>query len=322
VVIDPDRRLIEETRADNARPPSPQIVLDTAEVEITSTEFGFSGLVVGRGRYDYRKDLAVAGFYTNRSLGFDAGARYHWGAPNDPTLYRHNLYAFYGVQALDRSFKDERRPQVRTSGHANNVGLRYDYNNVFAYDNPTEAVRVRLFADWYDGALGSDYDYLDWGGSLVLTHPLWTHRTILAAEVLNGFSEPLGSSRVPNQGLYSLGGSRSIRGIGAEDELGRNIVLLRGELRQAVYPEVDLNFLDLLVLRRAQVRFFVDTGQVENAAGRVYDPAGYAVGVGVGLAAVYDFLGFFPSVAYIEIATRADRDPSDVQFLFGTRQAF
>ena len=322
VVVDPDRRLIETTRADNARPLEPQIVLDTAEVEITSTEFGFSGLVVGRGRYDYRKDLAVAGFYTNRSLGFDAGARYHWGAQNDPTLYRHNVYAFYGLQALDRSFKDDRHPMVRTAGHSNNLGVRYDYNNIFAYDNPTHEVHLKLFTDWYDRALGSNYNYVDWGASLVLTHPLWSYRTILAGEITNAFSEPLGSSRVPVQGLYSLGGSRSIRGIGAEDQLGRNIFLVRSELRQAIYPELDLNFLDLLVLRRAQARLFADTGQVDNAAGRVYDPAGYAVGVGVGLAAVYDFLGFFPSTAYIEIATRADRDQGNVQFLFGTRQSF
>jgi hypothetical protein len=322
VVIDPDRKLIETTRADNLWPPEPQIVLDTAEVEITSTEFGISGLVVGRPRYDYRKDLAVAGFYTNRSIGVDVGARYHWGAQIDPTLYRHNVYAFYGVQALDRSFKDDRHPAVRTTGHSNNLGLRYDYNNIFAYDNPTHEVDLRLFTDWYDQSLGSDYNYVDWGTSLVLTHPLCTYRTIVAGEITNGFSEPLGSSRVPNQGLYSLGGSRSIRGIGAEDRLGRNIFLLRGELRQAIYPEVDLNFLDFLVLRRTQARLFVDTGEVDNAAGRVYDPSHYAVGVGIGLAAVYDFLGFFPSIAYIEVATRADRNQSDVQFLFGTRQSF
>ena len=57
------------------RPPEPQIVLDTAEVEVSSTEFGFSGLIVGRGRYDYHKDLAAAAFYTNRSLGVDTGVR-------------------------------------------------------------------------------------------------------------------------------------------------------------------------------------------------------------------------------------------------------
>jgi hemolysin activation/secretion protein len=89
-----------------------------------------------------------------------------------------------------------------------------------------------------------------------------------------------------------------------------------------IYPELDLNLLDLLVLRRAQVRLFIDTGQVSNSAGAVYDPRGYAVGAGVGFAAVYDFMGFFPSLAYIEIATRADRRPGDVQFLFGTRQSF
>lgn len=322
VVIDPDRKLIETTRADNYRPPEPQIVLDSAEVEITSTEFGISNLIVGRARYDYRKDLAIAGFYTNRSVGADAGARYHWGEQNDPTSYRHNVYGFYGAQALDRGFKDEQHPAVRTTGHSNNLGVRYDYTNVFAYDNPTHEVHLKLFADCYDRAVGSDYNYVDWGGSLVLTHPLWTYRTILAGEVTNGFSEPLGSSRVPLQGLYSLGGSRSIRGIGAEHTLGRNIFLLRGELRQAIYPELDLNLLDLLVLRRAQARFFVDTGQVANAAGQVYDPSGYAVGVGIGLAAVYDVLGFFPSTAYIELATRADQDQSNVQFLFGTRQSF
>jgi hypothetical protein len=324
VVIDPDRRLIETTRADNAWPPSPQVVVDTAEVEITSTEFGVSGVMVGRGRYDYRKDLALTGFYTNRSVGVAVGPRYHWGTPNDPTLYRHNLYGFYSAQALDRSFNDERRPSLRTAGHTNALGVRYDYNDIYAYDNPTESVHVRLFADWHDAALGSDFTFVDWGGSVVLTHPLWTHRTIAAGEVFNGFSEPLGSSRVPNQVLYSLGGSRSIRGIGAEDELGRNIFLLRGEIRQAVYPEVDLNFMDFLVLRRLQGRLFVDTGQVGDAAGRVYDPAGYAVGVGVGFGAVYEFMGFFPSVAYVELATRVDRgrDAGDVQFLFGTRQAF
>jgi len=278
--------------------------------------------VVGRGRYDYHKDIAAAGFYTNRGIGVDVGPRLHWGEPNDPTLYRHNLYAFYDVQGLDGSFKDDRHPEVRTRGHLNGVGLRYDYNNVVAFDNPTHEVDVRLFSDWFDHDLGSDFDYVDWGGSLVLTHPLWTPRTILAGEITDGFSEPIGLSRVPLQGLFSLGGSRSIRGIGAEEELGRNIFLVRTELRQMIYPELDLNLLDLLVLRRAQVRLFVDTAQVSNSAGAVYDPSGYAVGAGLGFAAVYDFMGFFPSLAYLEVATRADRNPGDVQVLFGTRQSF
>jgi hypothetical protein len=321
-LIDPDRKLIETTRADDASPPTPQVVLDRAEVEISSTEFGFAALVVARPRYDYRKDLAVAGVYTNRGVGVDAGPRIHWGTPNDPTLYRNNLFGFYSLQALDGSFKDNRHPTLRTRGHVNGLGARYDYNNLYAFDNPSRSVDLRLHADWFDSGLGSDFNYVDWGASVVLTHPLWTPRTILAGEVTNSFSEPLGSSRVPNQGLYSLGGSRSIRGIGAEDELGRNIFTGRTELRQTLYPELDLNFLDLLVLRRTQVRLFVDTGQVDNSAGAVYDPTHYAVGAGTGFALMYDFMGFFPSVAYIEVATRLDQRQSDVQFLFGTRQAF
>ncbi|MGD0948103.1 MAG: BamA/TamA family outer membrane protein [Candidatus Binatia bacterium] len=323
-VIDPERKLMEDRRDDNYEPPEPQVVLDTAEVEISSTEFGISGLVVGRARYDYRKDLALAAFYTNRSIGFTAGARAHWGAPIDATTYHHNLYAFYGFQALDASFEDKRRPAFRTTGQLDSLGFRYDYTNLFSYDNPSHERNVRLYADWYDQALGSDFNYVDWGAHVTLTQPLWSYRTVAAAQVVNGFSEPLGSSLVPNQGLYSLGGSLSIRGIGAEEELGRNIFLIRSEIRQDIYPELDLNLLDLLVLRRTQLRVFADSGRVSNSAAKVYDVGGYAVGVGVGLAAVYEFMGFFPSVAYIEMATRVDdaKKASDVQFLFGTRQAF
>ena len=71
-------------------------------------------------------------------------------------------------------------------------------------------------------------------------------------------------------------------------------------------------------------RRFVDSGRVENSAGRIYDISGFAVGVGLGAGVVYDFLGIFPSLAYFEVATRVDRSDKldDVQFLFGTRQAF
>jgi surface antigen Omp85-like protein len=325
VVIDPDRHLIETTRADNASPPSLQVVLDSAEVEVSSTEFGISGLVVARQRYDYTKDLAAVGLYTNRSIGVGAGPRVHWGTPIDANSYRNNVFFYYSAQALDASFRDNQNPQVRTAGHTNGLGLRYDYTTILSYNNPTESVDGRLFVDWFDRALDSSYSYVDWGGGLTFTHPLWTPRTIFAGEVLNGFSEPLGSSVVPNQGLFSLGGSRSIRGIGAEDELARNIFVLRAELRQSLYPEVDLSLLDdALVVRRTQVQFFVDTGQVSNSAGAIYDPAGYAVGVGIGLGALTEFFGFFPVMAYLELATQA-RGPgnaSDIQVLFGTRQAF
>ncbi|HJZ96088.1 MAG TPA: hypothetical protein VKE70_06255 [Candidatus Solibacter sp.] len=323
-IIDPDRTLIETTRADNAVPPIPQIVLDTAEVEVSSTEFGISGLVVARGRYDYRKDFAAAGIYTNRGIGGTFGGRYHWGEQNDPTSYSNNLYGFYSIAALNHSFKDKQHPTVRTTGHINGLGLRYDYNNVVNYDNPTHEVQVQLFVDWFDQALGSNFNFVDWGGDLVLTHPLWSYRTILAGEIFNGFSEPLGSGVVPLQGLFSLGGSRSIRGIGAEEELARNIFIVRGELRQSIYPELDLNLLDFLVLRRAQLRAFVDTGNVSNSAGAIYNPSGYAVGVGLGFGAVYEFMGFFPSLAYLEVATRVDEASQigDVQVLFGTRQSF
>jgi hypothetical protein len=323
-IIDPDRKLVDDDRSNNAWPPRVQVVFDSADVEVSSTEFGFSALAVGRLRYDYHQDLAVAGFYTNRGIGFTAGGRLHWGEPIDPTRFRNNLYTFYTYSALDSGFTTTSQPNLPHTGHLGGLGFRYDYTNVFWPDDPTDQRRFRIYTDWFDKGLGGNFDYVDWGYTASAVVPLWSHSTLAAAQIFNGFSEALNGSAVPTQGLYSLGGSLSIRGIGAEEQLARNIFVLRTELRQVISTELDLNLLDALVLRQLQVKALLDTGQVSNSAGHIYDVGSYACGVGVGFTAFYDFLGFFPSTAYLEIATRID-DPSkagDVQVLFGSSQAF
>ncbi|MGD9765202.1 MAG: hypothetical protein AB7V27_15980 [Candidatus Binatia bacterium] len=320
-VIDPDREVIDDARSNNASPPRLQVVLDAADVEISSTEFGISALMVGRLRYDYRKDVAVTGFYTNRGIGFAAGPRFHWGTPIDNSKYRHNLYGFYTFQALDRSFENDANPAVRTGGHLGGLGARYDYSNVFWLDAPSAQRRFRLYADWYDKSLGSDYGYVDWGYLASATVPIGTPRNIAAGEVFNGFSVPL-HRRVPNQGLYSLGGERSVRGIGAEDQLARNIMVVRTELRREIYPELKLNLFDVVVLRRLTVKALIDAGNVSNSAGRIYDVGQWAVGGGVGIGIIYDFFGFFIASAYLDVATRLDEDQGDIQVLFGSGQSF
>ena len=320
-VIDPDRQLIDDDRANNAWLPRLQVVVDSADVAVSSTEFGVSGQLVGRLRYDYSKDVALSGFYTNRSVGFTVGPRLHFGEPIDGTRFRHNLYGFYLFEALDGSFKNDAQPGVRTTGQLGGFGARYDYNNVFWSDAPSHQRRFRLFVDGYDQSLGGDYSYIDWGYVASATLPLWTPRTVVAGQIFNGFSEPLGTDP-PNQGLFSLGGDRTIRGIGAEQQLARNIFVLRTELRQEIYPELDLNLHDILILRRLNVHALLDTGQVSNSAGRVYDPSHWAVGAGVGTGLFYEFFGFFPASFYLEVATRLDEDQGDVQVLFGSGQSF
>lgn len=320
-IIDPDRRLIDDDRANNAWLPRLQVVLDSADVAVTSTEFAFAAQAVLRLRYDYRKDFGLTGFYTNRGIGFAAGPRLHWGTPIDNSRFRHNLYGFYRFEALDRSFRNDSNPGLRTGGHLGGIGVRYDYSNVFWRDWPTEQRQLRLFVDWYDKNLGSDYGYLDWGYIASGTVPLGSPRTVAAAEVFNGFSEAF-NSLVPNQGLYSLGGERTIRGIGAEEQLARNVFVLRTELRRELSANLSLNLHDAVILRRLSARLLLDTGQVSNSAGRIYDLPSWALGAGVGVGVVYDFLGFFSAAAYLDLATRLDQDQGDIQVLFGSAQSF
>ena len=323
--LDPDRRLLEDTRADNVRPAQTQVVLDSADVTVTSSEFAVSGLFVGRRRYDYTKDLGLIAYLSDRSVGMHLGPRWHFGAPNDATSYRHNLFGFYTLAGLRGDFGDDSRPGLHTDGTLGGLGLRYDYADELSYDNPTTSTKLRLFGDWYDGALGSSFDYVDWGVRASAVRPVLTPRTLVAVQLLNAFSTPTGGSRVPNQGRYSLGGDLAIRGIPVQARLGENVALARVELRQTVYPELDLNLADVLVLRHGQLRLFVDAGRVEDRRSSLYRASDFAVGVGIGAAAFYDFLGFFPAVAYVAVAQRVDRFAgvdNGVQFLFGTRQAF
>ncbi len=318
--LDPERKTV-ETRLDDDRVPSEyQFLLDSADVEVSSTEFGISTLLVGRRRYDYQKDLAAAGFYTSRGYGVDAGLQLHGGKPIDANLYRQNLFAYYSIEELDSSFENKQAPDVRTRGRLGGFGLRFNSYDAFWFENPAGSHHLRLFFDGYDRALGGDFGFVRGGGSLAYTLPL-REDTVLAAQVLNGYSAATGHGPIPNQGLFSLGGFRSIRGIGAEDELAKDIVVVRAELRRMLPWRLDLNFEDVLIARRLQAKVFVDTGRVENSSRRLYDPSGFAVGVGGGLNLFYDFMGFFPTTFYLDVATRADK-AGKAQVLFGVGQPF
>ncbi|MBM4242274.1 MAG: hypothetical protein FJ148_00435 [Deltaproteobacteria bacterium] len=299
-----------------------QLVLDTADVEVSSTEFGLAALFVARERGDYTRDLAINPYLTERGYGVNAGPRVHFGPRSDANTYRHNLHAFYDHAWLDRGFRDDSQPEVRDGGQIGGFGLRYDYSNVYFFDNPTEKREARVFVDWYDPDLGGDYGFVRFGGRITATTPILTPRTIAAGEITVGFEEPTDGRGVPTQAQFSLGGRRALRGVSVNEKLARNIGLARAEIRQDVFPEVDFNLLDLLVYRRPQLQLFVDTGQVDDSAGRAVNPGRFAIAAGTGINVLYDFMGFFPGRAYIEVATRLDRDQTDFQVLLGTRQAF
>jgi len=322
VVLDPDRRLLEDERVDNTVPGEPQVVLDSADVTVTSSQFGLSGLFVARKRYDYTKDIGLIAFFSDRSVGMHVGPRVHFGPRNDATIYRHNLYGYYTVAGLRGDFRDDSRRFRDDDGVLSGIGFRYDYTDEYAWDNPTDQTKIRLFGDWFTSGLGSSYDYLDWGVRVSTVRPLWSNRTLLAMQFMNAFSAPI-DSRVPNQGRYALGGDLGVRAVPVDERLGENIALARFELRQTIYPEVDHNFFDWVTFRHGQLRLFVDAGRVEDRRTSLFRPSDFAIGVGVGVAGMYDFMGFFPSVAYLAVAQRVDDvDESGVQFLFGTRQAF
>ncbi len=112
VRLDPERQTV-ETRLDDNRVPG--------QFQLLARQRRRRGLVVGVRHLDaarrpaplrLSKDLALAGFYTSRGTGFDAGAQWHGGTPIDANLYRHNLFAYYTFVDLDSSFENKQEPAV------------------------------------------------------------------------------------------------------------------------------------------------------------------------------------------------------------------
>ena len=146
-----------------------------------------------------------------RSYGVRVGPRLHFGEPNDAATYRHNLFGFFQASSLRKSFEDDRFPDERDEGEVLGFGLRYDYSNVYWFDDPSDQRNARLFVDWYDHAFGSDYGFVRFGGLVSATTPLIGYRTIGAVELLTGFEQPLSGRGVPVQrsSSVSVDGSRS-----------------------------------------------------------------------------------------------------------------
>ena len=322
VVPDGPRARVDSTLRPTVERSKVQFVLDSADVDVSSSEFGLGLVFVLRKRDDYTKDIVFVPYFSERSYGIRLGPRFHFGTRNDPSNYRNNLLIFYQLSGLDTEFRDDEEPDIRSSGGIGGFGIRYDYSNVYWFDNPTEKRSLRLFLDGYDRSLGGDYSFLRYGARVRATTKLGSPNTIAAIELLGGFEQSLSSRGIPVQEQYSLGGQKSIRGISVNQALGENLALMRLELRQDLYPVADWNLADFFAYRRPQIRLFLDSGNVDDSVRRTFNPRHWAIGGGVGVSVLYDFMGFFPGSAYLELATRLDRDQGEVQVLFGTRQAF
>ncbi|MGH7803648.1 MAG: hypothetical protein ACREQJ_04825 [Candidatus Binatia bacterium] len=320
VELDPDRELLQESLEGDRDPPGVQVLLDSADVEVSSTEFGFSTLFVARRKYDYRKDLAAAAFINDRAYGLHSGFQLHGGKAIDRNLFRDNLFLYYAVEELERGFGEDRDDAPRAGGRLSGFGLRYNHFDSFWFENPSRSRHVRLFLDGYDRSLGSRYGFVRTGGSLAVTHAVRPD-TIAALQLIAGFTLRTGDRSIPPQGLYGIGGFRAIRGIGADDDLDRHLAVVRAEIRRLLPFRLDLDLDEIVIARRLQVKAFVDAGRVARDAGRVFDVSEFAVGAGAGVNLFYDFLGFFPTSFYLDVATRVDRRDS-VQVLFGARQPF
>ena len=159
-----------------------QLVLDTADVEVSSTEFGLMALFVGRKRGDYTKDFAISPYLTERGYGVNAGPRgIHFGPRNDAptptattctrsTTTRGSTAGSGRLTARPARRRPDRRLR-RPLRLLERLFLRQS-------DQPARRPRIRRLVR---PDLGGDYGFVRFRWARHATPPLLTPRTIGAS---------------------------------------------------------------------------------------------------------------------------------------------
>ncbi len=325
VQIDPDRRLLETTRADNRLPPGWKVLLDNVRLHIDLNrhqhEISAAGSLI-RGN-DYRNRYRFFLFADQEYNGIELRHIHSFGRQYDMMTYRQDLTWGLLYVDLDEDFADPASGRTNESGRAAALKLGYTIRT-------TESGRNRL-SGWtlgFDGEAGheevaSDFGY--WKSRVRMSGvvPLSRDRHLLGLRGHVGVADRDGT---PPQLLFDLGGFGAIRGINRGLLLGSRIWQASAEYRHILLNDLDLHAATWLWLRRVQLAAYVDAGNVSDRERDLFRGNDVHWGVGAGIRLHVDLFGAFPGVWRFDVARQLDRDaPKDdrpLMYYIGIGQSF
>lgn len=323
VVLDPDRRLKETTRVDNAFPPGVKVLLEAIKLGLNFNdrdhEFSVIGsVIVGN---NYRRRYWFDAHSREEGDGYEIQYIHSFGRPFDPIRFRREATVGYLHTALSPSFAKPESGLENDPGRIAGIKSSFELRTTESRRNRLDGMTALLEGEYGDAWLGSDYRY--WKTKLTAQGvvPILRDRHLLALRGNAGASDEDGT---PTQVLFDAGGWDAVRGINTGLILGNYRWLTAAEYRWIVRREIGAGVLSLFWLRSVQTALYVDVGNVSPDPNGLLDGDRIHSGAGVGLRLHLDLLGISPTVVRLDAARRIDADSGDDRpmYYIGVGQSF
>ncbi len=323
VRLDPDLRVEQGYRGDDQDPALAKVLLNRARIKLdlnnTNRNEGAVGLTIVPF-YDYRHAILLDAFYQQDEYGAAVGYAYGFGFNLDERRYGATVSTRLVAEELTTGVLQGGAESLETSGSLVSVAAGLSFDTFAFRDNPTWGVDVGFNVEHSDKALGTDFRFDLYAGSMSFVYSI-VRGTQLGCDVVAGQLE---GTDIPSQRLFDAGGEGTVRGVRASRFLGQALFVVRTELRQMLLEDLDVPLLWVAWLRKLQMVLFIDAGDVDRSVDRILTRGDWRWGTGIGGRAWLDIFGVTPTVLRFDVGWRIDDYFDDIgpQFYLGIGQNF
>jgi surface antigen Omp85-like protein len=280
---------------------------------------GALGVTIVPG-YDYSHRVAIDAFYEQDERGVHLGYGRGFGWSIDQRRFGLGVGFDATAAQLQQGVLRSSAGLVESEGSLVSYGAGVSIDTRRFRLDPSTGLALGGHYEFADRHFGTDFRFHKFDLDLTLIYTPW-RGTTFGAEVLLG---QIVGNDIPTQRLFDAGGSGAVRGIRTSRFIDRAFIGVRGEIRQTLWTDLDLNFLYLLYLRRFQAVLFLDSGDVGRDLDAVFRArTDWKWGTGAGIRLWGDSFGVTRFVLRFDVGFRID-DTNDLgpQYYLGVGQSF
>lgn len=280
---------------------------------------GAIGVTIVPG-YDYSHRIALDAFYEEDERGVHVGYGRGFGWAIDQRRFGIGVGVDTTLTEVDEGVLSSAANLVESQGTLLSYGVGVSLDTRRFKLDPSTGLALGGHYEFADRHFGTDFRFHKFDVDLRLIYSPF-RGTTLGAEVLVG--QVVGTD-IPTQRLFDAGGEGTVRGVRTSRFIDRALIAVRGEIRQTLLTDLDLNFLYLFYVRRFQAVAFLDSGDVGRDLDAVFRArTDWKWGTGAGIRVWGDTLGVTRFVLRFDVGFRID-DTKDLepQYYLGVGQNF
>lgn len=270
--------------------------------------------------YDYSHRVAIDAFYEEDERGVNLGYGRGFGWAIDQRRFGLGVGFDATLAELEQGVLSSSAGLVESEGTLLSYGAGVSIDTRRFRLDPSTGLAIGGHYEFADRHFGTDFRFHKFDLDLTLIFTPW-RGTTFGAEILVG---QIVGNDIPTQRLFDAGGENTVRGIRTSRFVDRALIAVRGEIRQTLWTDLDLNFLYLFYLRRFQAVLFLDSGDVGRDLDAVFRArTDWKWGTGAGIRIWGDSFGVTRFVLRFDVGFRID-DTNDLgpQYYLGVGQSF